>query len=92
MVICVSKLLRGFLSASRKRRCMMVSFTVWLLRQVCAVENDEMLRFSDKLDEFNLNRAVVPKHSYIAVEDEYLNCECVLETLESAIDDLGFAY
>jgi hypothetical protein len=70
----------------------MVCFTAWLLRQVCAVENDEMLRFSDKLDEYNLNRAVVPKHNFIAVEEEYLSCECALGVLESVIDDLGFAY
>jgi len=86
------KLFQSILSASRKRRSFVLGAALWLLRTVRDVEKDETYRYSDKLDEFNL---VLENHSqldYYALEDEYLNCENALGFLESAIEDLEFAY
>jgi len=71
---------------------MAVGFSLWLLRQVCDVEKEETYRNSDRLDELSLNPESFSRHAYIAVEDDYLNCECALGFLESAIEDLELAY
>ena len=86
------KLLRSFLTVDRKRRCLAVGLVIWLLRLVCDIEKDEFYRYSDKLDEFDLNSENVSRNVYNAVEEEYLVCECVLGFLESAIEDLEYAY
>jgi len=71
---------------------MAVGFSLWLLRQVCDVEKEETYRNSDRLDELDLNPESISRRAYIAVEDDYLNCECALGFLESAIEDLELAY
>jgi hypothetical protein len=85
-------LFQSILSANRKRRSLMVRGALWLLRSVRDVENDELCRYSDKLDNFYSESSSVSRHIYIAVEEEYLSCEAALEFLNSAIEDLEFAY
>ena len=86
------KLFRAFLSADRKRRCLAVGFALWLLRLVCDIENVEMDRYSDRLDEFDSDPQCVSRCDYIAAEEGYSECEYILGYLESAIEDLEFAY
>jgi hypothetical protein len=88
----MKKLLLIFLSAGRKRRTMAVGAALWLLRQVCDVEKDELYRLSDKLDELGLDSEGVSRREYSAAEEGYSDCECALGFLECAIDDLEFAY
>ena len=86
------KLFRHFLSVGRKRRCRVAGFSIRLLRLLRDVEETEMCRHSEKLDEFDLKPESVTRREYAAIEDECLNCECALGFLECAIDDLKFAY
>ena len=86
------KLFRAFLSTDRKRRSLAVGFAIWLLRLVCDIENDEMNRYSDRLDEFDSDSHNVPLCDYNAAEEGYTECESILGFLESAIEDLEFAY
>jgi hypothetical protein len=87
----MKKLFHSILSANRKRRDVVVTFALWVLRQVRDVEKDEMHRYSDKLDEH-----VVPEpesvfgREYAEIEDEYSNCEYSLGVLEYAIESLEF--
>jgi hypothetical protein len=69
-----------------------VGIALRLLRAVRNVEEDEASRYSDMLDGFDLDSENVSRREYAAAEDEYLNCEYAAGMLESAIDDIKFAY
>jgi len=84
-------LLRAILSAKRKRREVTVGASLWLLRIVRDIENAEMDRHSDLLDELDLSPGVCSSR-YTAVEDDYSECELSLDFLDSAIDYLESAY
>lgn len=83
---------RAVLAVSRKRRSAVVRVILRLLWLVHDIEDNEMYRFSDKLDNFNANPGCVSCRVYGAVEDDFLDCESTLEFLVSAIEDLEFAY
>ena len=86
------KFFRAILSVDRKRRRLAVGLVLWLLRLLRDIEKDEAYRYSDKLDEFDLDPQNVTRADYIAMEEVYSECEFVLGFLESAIEDLEFAY
>ena len=86
------KLLRFILSANRKRRGLAVGLTLRLLRLIRDIEKDEAYRYSDKLDELDLDSGDVSSRVYDAIEEEYTTCECILGFLDSAIEELEFAY
>jgi len=86
------KLFRAFLSEDRKRRCLAIGLVIRLLRLLCDIENDVMQHYSDRLDEFDSDSQDVPHYDYIAAEESYTECEYILGWLESAIEDLEFAY
>jgi len=86
------KLLRAILSADRKRRALAVGLVLQLLRLVYDIEKDEAYRYSDKLDEFDLDHQIDSRADYTAIEERCTECECSLGFLESAIEDLEFAY
>ena len=86
------KLFRSLLSASRRSRCRAVSFVLWILRVIHDIEEIEIARYSDLLDGFNLNPGSVSRRSYGEVEDDYLDCEDALGFLDSAIENLEYAY
>lgn len=83
------KIFSIFLASDSKRRRRSVAMTLWLLRLLRDAERDEMWRNSDLLDSID---ADVSRREYIAVEDDYINNESALGYLESAIEDLEFAY
>ena len=85
-------LFRAFLSADRKRRCLAVRFAIRLLRLVCDIEKVELDLYSDRLDEFDSDSQKASRSDYIAAEEGYSECEYILGFLESAIEDLEFAY
>ena len=86
------KLFRSILTADRRRRRLAVGLALRLLRLLRDIERDEAYRYSDKLDEFDSGPQYVSRHDYNAVEECYLDCESALGFLESAIDDLEYAY
>jgi len=86
------KLLQTILSSSRKRRSLAVGAALWLLRLVHVAEEDELNRYSDKLEGFCLSPDSVSRRAYCAVEDRCIDCEFALGFLVSAIEDLGYAY
>lgn len=88
----MQKIFRFFLTSNRKRRYLVVAVILWLLRMLRDVEHDEMERNSSLLDSFELDSEVSLCREYITIEDEYLNCESALDFLESAIEDIQFAY
>jgi len=55
-------------------------------------ERDDAYRYSDMLEELNVNPGNVSMHDYIAIEERCSECECALGFLECAIEDLQFAY
>jgi hypothetical protein len=88
----MQKLFRFFLSAKRKRRGLIVGAALWMLRQVYDVEKDELYRYYNRLEDFDWDSENVSKSVYAAIEDECWNCEHSLGFLDSAIEDLEFAY
>ena len=78
-----------FLASGSKRRRRSVAMALWLLRLLRDAESDEMWRYSDLLDTID---ADVSRRVFVAVEDDYLNSESALGYIESAIEDLEFAY
>jgi len=88
----MQKLFHYFLTSRRKRRCIAVSATLWLLRLLRDIEKDELWRNSDLLDSFNSEAYARARREYNAVEEKYLSCEHALAVLESAIEDIDFAY
>ena len=85
-------LFRSILSASRKRRRFMAGLALRLLQMIHDIEDVELSRLSDMLDELNVHTGCGSIRDYHAAEDDYLDCETSLEFLSSAIDDLGYAY
>jgi hypothetical protein len=69
-----------------------VGLALRLLRLVRDIEKDKVYHYSDRLDEFDLEHQSDSKDDYIAIEEKYSDCECALGFLESAIEDLEFAY
>jgi hypothetical protein len=69
-----------------------VRLALRLLRLIHDIEKDEAYYYSDRLDEFDLDSQNISRCDYIAIEEKYSECECTLGFLESAIEDLEFAY
>jgi hypothetical protein len=88
----MQKIISFFLASGSKRRCQAAGLIVWLLRLLRDAENDEMRRNSDLLDSFDSDIAGVSRNEYNAIEEEYTSCEYALSVLETAIEDLEFAY
>ena len=87
------KLFRFILIASRKRRGLVIRFTLRILRLIRDIEKDEAYRYSDKLDELDLVSGYVSSHDYYnVIEEKYSVCEHTRDFLDSAIEDLEFAY
>lgn len=86
------KLFRSILSADRKRRSFAVRIALRLLMIVRDIEKNDLYHYSDKLDEFDLHSHNFSQRDYISIEEKYSDCEFSLGFLESAIEDLEFAY
>jgi len=86
------KIIRFFLGSTHKRRRRMVSLVLFVLRILRDAESDNVWRCSDLLDSFDSGSDGASRHMFNAIEDECINCEHALSTLESIIDDLVLAY
>jgi len=88
----MQKIFHYVLTSKRKRRCIALSAALWLLRLLRDIEKSELCRNSDLLDSFNSETYALSRREYNAVEEKYLSCEHALDILESAIEDIDFAY
>ena len=88
----MQKLSRSILCAGRKRRRRAAGIALWLLRQIRDAEKDEMRRYECRLDKLDRDGESVPARKYAALEDECLNCEYALDTLELVIEELELEY
>jgi len=88
----MQKIFRFFLASSRKRRYVLISVVLWLLRVLRDIEKDEMQRHSDRLDSLDEDIGAFPSREYNTIEEEYLYCEYILGVLDSVIEDIEFAY
>jgi len=86
------KFFRTILFTDRKRRSLAVRLALRLLRLIHDIEKDEAYYYSDRLDKFDLDSHNISRCDYIAIEEKYSECEYTLGFLESAIEDLEFAY
>jgi len=88
----MKKLFLFFLRSGRKRRCLLAGVVLWLLKLLRDVENDEMYRNSDMLDRADSGMISVSRLKYTEIEEQYTYSEYALSVLDSAIDELEFAY
>lgn len=88
----MQKLFRIALFSGRKRRCMALGVTLWLLRQLRDAEAIELQHRSDFLDGLEWKPDGVSRCKYADAEEKCYSCEHACDTFETAIDDLEFAY
>ena len=79
------------MSASRKRRGVVVSASLWLLRIVRDVEEKEIHRIAHELRSYDWESESSSTENYTALEEEDTRCDCALSFIECAIDDLDYA-
>ena len=79
------KLFMTFLASNRKRRYLIVSIVIWLLRILRDIENDEAARYSDLLDNIDYDTS---RFKYNDTEDRCLDCEIAATILCDTIDEL----
>lgn len=88
----MQKIFRFFLASDRRRRCLLVHAILWLLRLLRDVEQEEAQQYSDRLDCLDYEDGDDSRREFLAVEDEYLNCEHTANILESVIEDIECSY
>jgi len=88
----MQKLLRAFFLADRRRRSLAVELALWLLRIIWDIERSEADRFYDRLVELDSDSQDVSPREYAAAEENCSLSEFTRDYLESAIEDLEFAY
>ena len=86
------KLFKSILSAKRKYRGIVVGSSLWLLRIVRDVEEEEIHRVAREMRAYDWESESAPDGGYEALEEEDTRCDCALGFIECAIDDLDFAY
>jgi len=88
----VKTLFRAILSASRKRRGAAVGASLWLLRVVRDIEEEEIHRVAREMRAYDWESDSSSPDGYEALEEEDTRCDCALGFIECAIDDLDYAY
>ena len=88
----MQKLFHSILSAKRKYRGIVVGSSLWLLRIVRDIEEEEIHRIAREMRAYVWESDSSSPDDYEALEEEDTRCDCALGFIESAIDDLDFAY
>jgi len=88
----MQKLFHSILSAKRKYRGIVVGVSLWLLRIVRNIEEEEIYRVAREMRAFDWESDSSSMDDYEALEEEDTRCDCALGFIECAIDDLDFAY
>jgi hypothetical protein len=79
---------QSLLPSYRERR-RVVGVALWLLRQVHNAEQEDALRHSGRLDDFDFGS---DRNAYLAIEEACINSEYACGSLESVIEDLKYIY
>jgi len=87
----MQKLFHSVLSAKRKYRGIVVGASLWLLRIVRDIEEEEMHRIARELRVYDWESEDASMDGYEALEEEDIRCDCALGFIECAIDDLDYA-
>jgi hypothetical protein len=88
----MQKLTHSILSAKRKYRGIVVGVSLWLLRIVRDIEEEEMRRIAHEMRVYDWESDSSSPDGYKALEEEDTRCDCALGFIECAIDDLDYAY
>ena len=88
----MKKLIKSFLSAKRKYRGIVVGISLWVLRIVRDIEEDEIRRVACEMRAYDRESDSSSEDGYATLEDEDARCDCALGFIECAIDDLDYAY
>lgn|GEM_PF-2816302 len=88
----MKKLFHSILSAKRKYRGTVVGASLWFLRIVRDVEEEEIHRIAREMRAYDWGPGCSSPHGYKALEEEDTRCDCALGFIECAIDDLDYAY
>jgi hypothetical protein len=83
--------LRLILFSGRRRR-RAAGAALWLLRQILDAEKDDARRSSDLLGRLDSDPRGVSWREHGAAEEACASCECAVELLESAIEEIECAY
>jgi hypothetical protein len=88
----MQKLTHSILSVKRKYRGLVVGASLWLLRIVRDIEEEEMHRIAHEMRVYDWESDSSSPDGYEALEEEDTRCDCALGFIECAIDDLDYAY
>jgi hypothetical protein len=86
------KLFHSILSAKRKYRGVVVGVSLWLLRIVRDVEEEEINRVAREMMAYDWESDSSSPDDYEALAEEDTRCDCALGFIECAIEDLDYAY
>ena len=86
------KAFRSLLTSDRKRRRRTAAMALWLLRLLRDAEEADLLGYSDRLDCLEFESNFNSRHEFLLLEDMYIECEHSLGMLDSAIEDINYAY
>ena len=88
----MQKLFHSILSAKRRYRGIVVGVSLWLLRIVRNIEEEEMRRIEREMTACIWEPDSSSQNSYDSLEEEDTRCDCALGFIGCAVDDLDFAY
>jgi hypothetical protein len=88
----MQKLFHSILSAKRKYRGIVVGASLWLLRIIRDIEEDEIHRVAHEMRYYDWESDSSSPDGYEALEEEDSRCDCALGFIGCAIEDLDFAY
>jgi hypothetical protein len=88
----MKKLLKTALSAKRKRRGLVLSIALWLLRVVRDIEKEEMYRFEFECNAYDRDSESDSTSTYEDLEGEWSLCECALGFVDCAVNDLEYLF
>jgi hypothetical protein len=86
------KLFHSILSSKRKFRGFIVGTSLWLLRIVRDVEEEEIHRIAHELRAYDWESESASMEDYTSLEEEDMRCDCALGLIERAKEDLDYAY
>jgi hypothetical protein len=88
----MKKLIKSIMSAKRKYRGIIVGTSLWLLRIVRDVEEEEINRVAREMRDYDWESDCSSPDDYAALEEEDTRCDCALGFIECALDDLDYTY
>ena len=88
----MKKLFKSIFSTKRRYRGFAVGASLWLLRIVRDVEEEEMHRVSREMWDYDCKSDGSSPDGYEFLEEEDTRCEFALGYIGCAVEDLDYAY